>query len=213
MTSRGSWLLLVVLNFPFHPDTCMTMTLTEQRPVLSSYQPCVSPLPHRNFCNFRRFGEKASTLACFFPWNNDIFAGEPGIPLLRTEPCLSERSCITQWSYEPCHTGLPKWRVLTKRGPLEEAIANHSNIFAVRIPPMNSMTRQKYMALADEAPRSEGIQYDTGEELISHTSKSMLKILQARLPQYVNWEIPDVQAGLRKGKRTRYLIANIHWII
>ena len=41
----------------------------------------------------------------------------------------------------------------------------------------------------------------------------MLKILQARLQQYVNHEIPDVQAGFRKGRRTRDHIANIHWII
>ena len=49
--------------------------------------------------------------------------------------------------------------------------------------------------------------------LISHASKVMLKILQARLRQYVNREIPDVQAGLRKGRGTRDQIANIHWII
>ena len=49
--------------------------------------------------------------------------------------------------------------------------------------------------------------------LISHTSKVMLKILQARLQQYVNYELPDVQAGFRKGKRTRDQIANICWII
>ena len=49
--------------------------------------------------------------------------------------------------------------------------------------------------------------------LISHTSKVMLKILQTRLQQYVNREIPDVQAGLRKGRGTRNQIANIHWII
>ena len=48
---------------------------------------------------------------------------------------------------------------------------------------------------------------------ISHTSKVMLKILQARLQQYVNHELPDVQAGFRKGKGTRDQIANIHWII
>ena len=41
----------------------------------------------------------------------------------------------------------------------------------------------------------------------------MLKILQARLQQYVNWELPDVQAGFRKGRGTRDQIANIHWII
>ena len=49
--------------------------------------------------------------------------------------------------------------------------------------------------------------------LISHTSKVMLKILQARLQQYANHEIPDVQAGFRKGRRTRDQTANIHWII
>ena len=49
--------------------------------------------------------------------------------------------------------------------------------------------------------------------LISHTSKVMLKILQVKLQQYVNWELPDVQAGFRKCRRTRDQIANIHWII
>ena len=48
--------------------------------------------------------------------------------------------------------------------------------------------------------------------LISHTSKVMLKILQARLQQYVNHELPDVQAGFRKGRGTRDQIANNHWI-
>ena len=49
--------------------------------------------------------------------------------------------------------------------------------------------------------------------LISHTSKVMLKILQARLQQYMNRELPDVQAGFRKGRGTRDQIANIHRII
>ena len=49
--------------------------------------------------------------------------------------------------------------------------------------------------------------------LISHTSKVMLKILQARLQQYVNCELPDVQAGFRKCRGTRNQIANIYWII
>ena len=48
--------------------------------------------------------------------------------------------------------------------------------------------------------------------LISHASKVMLKILQARLQQYVNHELPDVQAGFRKGRETRDQIANIRWI-
>ena len=49
--------------------------------------------------------------------------------------------------------------------------------------------------------------------LISHTSEVMLKILKVRLQQYMNWELPDVQAGFRKGRWTRDQIANIHWII
>ena len=48
---------------------------------------------------------------------------------------------------------------------------------------------------------------------ISHASKVMLKILQVRLQQYMNWELPDVQAGFRKGRGTRDKIANIYWII
>ena len=48
---------------------------------------------------------------------------------------------------------------------------------------------------------------------ISHTSKVMLKILQARLQQYVNYELPYVQAGFRKSRGTRNKIANIHWMI
>ena len=49
--------------------------------------------------------------------------------------------------------------------------------------------------------------------LISHASKVMLEILQARLQQYINCELPDVQAGFRKGRGTRDQIANIRWII
>ena len=49
--------------------------------------------------------------------------------------------------------------------------------------------------------------------LISHTSKVMLKVLQARLQQYMNCEIPDIQTGFRKGRGTRDQITNIHWII
>ena len=55
--------------------------------------------------------------------------------------------------------------------------------------------------------------YTDQEALISHTSKVMLKILQARLQQYVNRELPDVQAGFGKGRGTRDQIANICWLI
>ena len=47
----------------------------------------------------------------------------------------------------------------------------------------------------------------------SHASKVMFKLLQARLQHYMNCEIPDVQAGFRKGRGARDQIANIHWII
>ena len=49
--------------------------------------------------------------------------------------------------------------------------------------------------------------------LTSHAGKVMLKILQTRLQQYVNWEFPDVSAGFRKGRGTRYQIANIRWLM
>ena len=49
--------------------------------------------------------------------------------------------------------------------------------------------------------------------LISHTSKVMVKVLQARLQQYLNCELPDAQAGFRKGRGARDQIANIYWII
>ena len=49
--------------------------------------------------------------------------------------------------------------------------------------------------------------------LISHASKLMLKILHTRLQQYVNRELPDIQAGFRKGRGTRDQTANIYWII
>ena len=49
--------------------------------------------------------------------------------------------------------------------------------------------------------------------MLNYLSKVKLKILQARLQQYLNYELPDVQAGFRKGRGTRDQIANIHWII
>ena len=49
--------------------------------------------------------------------------------------------------------------------------------------------------------------------LISHASKIMLKIIQAKLQKYMSYELPDVQAGFRKGRGTRHQIANIRWIM
>ena len=69
-----------------------------------------------------------------------------------------------------------------------------------------------FTAICNASPDKECSNYCT-VAFISHASKVMLKILQARLQQYVNRELPDLQAGFRKGRGTRDQIANIHWII
>ena len=72
--------------------------------------------------------------------------------------------------------------------------------------------RSVFIPIPKKGNAKEGSKYCT-IALISHVSKIMLKILQVRLQQYVNCELPDVQAGFRKGRGTRDQIANIHWII
>ena len=69
-----------------------------------------------------------------------------------------------------------------------------------------------FIPITKKGNAKEGPNYHT-IALILHASKVILKILQARLQQYVNQELPDVQAGFRKGKGTRHQIANIYWII
>ena len=69
-----------------------------------------------------------------------------------------------------------------------------------------------FIPIPKKVSAKEGSNYCT-VALISHTSKVMLNILQARLQQNMNREFPDVQAGFRKGSRTRDQIANIQWII
>ena len=71
--------------------------------------------------------------------------------------------------------------------------------------------RPVFIPIPKKGNAKEGSNYHT-IVLISHASKIMLKILQARLQQYVNHECPDVQAGFRKGRETRDQIANICWI-
>ena len=73
-------------------------------------------------------------------------------------------------------------------------------------------TRSVFILIPEKGNAKECSNYCT-IALISHASKVMLKILQARLQQYVNHELPDVQAGFRKGRRTRDQIANIRWIM
>ena len=72
--------------------------------------------------------------------------------------------------------------------------------------------RSAFIAIPKKGNAKECSNYHT-TALISHASKVMLKILQARLQHYVNHELPDVQARFRKGRGTRNQIANIHWII
>ena len=74
------------------------------------------------------------------------------------------------------------------------------------------MTLTAYIPIPKKGNAKECSNYRT-IALISHASKVMLKILQARLQQYVNHELPDVQAGFRKGRGTRDQIAIIHWIM
>ena len=69
-----------------------------------------------------------------------------------------------------------------------------------------------FIPFSKKANAKESSNYHT-IALISHTSKVMLKILQARLQQHVNHELPDVQAGFRKQRGTTDQIASVHWII
>ena len=72
--------------------------------------------------------------------------------------------------------------------------------------------RSVFILIPKKGNAKEGSNYRTNA-LISHASKVMLKILQARIQQYMNHELPDVQARFRKGRGTRDQMANIHWIM
>ena len=74
------------------------------------------------------------------------------------------------------------------------------------------LERSVFIPIPKKANAKECPNYHT-IAFISHASKVMLKILQARLQQYMNCELPDVQAGFRKGRGTRDQVANIHWIM
>ena len=76
----------------------------------------------------------------------------------------------------------------------------------------NDWKRSVFIPIPKKGNAKECSNYRT-VALISHASKVKLKILQARLQQYGNQKLPDVQAGFRKGRGTRDQIANIHWII
>ena len=74
------------------------------------------------------------------------------------------------------------------------------------------LVRSVFIPIPNKGDDRECLNYHT-IALISHASEVMLKMLQARLQQYMNQELPDVQAGFRKGRGTRDQIANIRWII
>ena len=85
---------------------------------------------------------------------------------------------------------------------------------AHQVPPSTGFFRQEYWSgLPFPSPNPKECSNYCTNAVISHASKVMLKILQARLQQYMNCELPDVQAGFRKGRGTRHQIANIRWII
>ena len=92
-----------------------------------------------------------------------------------------------------------------------------SNILATLNIPENSavatgLEKVSFIPIPKKGNTKECSNYNT-ITLISHACKVMLKIIQTRLQHYVNWELPDVQAGFRKGRGTRGQIANICWII
>ena len=90
---------------------------------------------------------------------------------------------------------------------LEKEMATHSSVLAWRIPEMGEPGGLPSMG----SPR---VGHDWSDlAAAAHASKVMLKILQLRFQQHVNWELPDVQAGFRKGRGTRDQVANICWII
>ena len=128
-------------------------------------------------------------------YNNSPFPALPGILLeleiLESQPRLTESE--TLWVGR---------RNMYFNKPLDGSFHTVHGVLKARILkwfaiPFSKLPSPNYLTIA----------------LISHASKIMLKILQTRLQQYVNHEIPDIQTGFRKGRRTRDQIASIHWII
>ena len=114
-------------------------------------------------------------------------------------------------------TGLEKvsFRSNPKKGIAKEcsnyhriALISHSSVLAWRIPGIGEPGGLLSMGL-----HRVGHDWSDLAAAAAHASKVMLKILQARFQQYVNHELPDVQAEFTKGRGTRYQIANIHWIM
>ena len=113
----------------------------------------------------------------------------------------------SQWRW-----GNSSWAISNpKRWCCESTALNMPEIWKTQQWPQD-WKRSVFIPIPKKGNARECSNYPT-TALISHTSKVMFKILQARLQQYIKWELPDIQAGFRKGRRTRDQIANIHWII
>ena len=108
-------------------------------------------------------------------------------------------------------------RTLGQEDPMERGKASQSSILTWRIPWTEEPGRLQSMGSVFIPIPKKGNAKECSNcctvALISHASKGMLKILQARLQHYINRELPDVQAGFRKGRGTRVQIANIHWLV
>ena len=93
----------------------------------------------------------------------------------------------------------------------EKEMATHSNILAWRIP--GTEQPGGLPSVGSHRVRHDWSDAAAAAAAAAHTSKVMLNILQAKLQQYMNCELPDVQAGFRKGRGTRDQVANIRWIM
>ena len=137
-----------------------------------------------------------------------------------TATSKSLQSCPTLWDPIDCSPpGSPVPGILQAR-TLEWVAISFSNAWKEKVK-VKSLSCVRLLGTpwtaAYQAPLSMGFsrqEYWSGVPLPSpHESKVMFKILQARLQQYMNWELPDVEAGFWKGRGTRDQIANMHWII
>ena len=115
-------------------------------------------------------------------------------------PGGSDSKAVNHWPA----TRETRLRSLGREDPLEKEMATHSSTLAWKMPWMEEPGRLQSM-------RSQRVVHSWVTSL-SHASKVMLKILQARLQEYGTRELPDVQAGFRKGRGTRNQIADILWI-
>ena len=95
---------------------------------------------------------------------------------------------------------------------LSDHTTHYLLFYTTQLPLVTDWKRSVFILIPKKGNAKECSNYHT-IALISHTRKVLLKILQARLQQYMNCETPDVQAGFRKGRGTRDQIANIRWII